>query len=77
MAWKVEMAHWLLTTLRITGASYTEANTRAAWKSPSAVAPSPTQAEAIFVSPLMPEAIAQPTACGSWVVRLPEMEKKP
>ena len=29
------------------------------------------------VSPLEAEAIAQPTACGYCVVRLPEIEKKP
>src|SRR5574343_1737278 len=77
MAWKVEMAHWLLTTLRITGARYTWAKVSAVWKSDSAVAPSPIQAEAILVSPLIAEAIAQPTAWMTWVARLPEIEKKP
>src|SRR5204863_9982527 len=77
IAWKVEIAHWLLTTLRITGARYTCAKVRAVWKSASAVAPSPIHAEAIFVSPLMAEAIAQPTAWMYWVARLPEIEKKP
>src|SRR6478752_7223774 len=77
IAWKVEIAHWLLTTLRITGARYTCAKVSAVWKSDSAVAPSPIQAEAIFVSPLIAEAIAQPTACTNWVARLPEIEKKP
>jgi len=41
------------------------------------VEPSPIHAEAIFVSPLMADAMAQPTACGTWVPRLPEMLKKP
>src|SRR6478609_5121138 len=77
MAWKVEIAHWLLTTLRITGARYTWAKVRAVWKSDSAVAPSPIQAEAILVSPLIAEAMAQPTACTNWVARLPLMVKKP
>ena len=77
MAWKVEMAHWLLTTLRITGARYTWAKVSAVWKSDSAVAPSPIQAEAILVSPLIAEAMAQPTAWMTWVARLPEIEKKP
>src|SRR6478609_11212504 len=77
IAWKVEMAHWLLTTLRITGARYTWAKVSAVWKSASAVAPSPIQPEAMRVSPLMAEAIAQPTAWMNWVARLPEMVKKP
>ena len=77
MAWKVEIAHWLLTTFRITGARYTWAKVRAVWKSASAVAPSPIQAEAIFVSPLIAEAMAQPTAWMNCVARLPEIEKKP
>ncbi|MNW67274.1 hypothetical protein D3C74_458380 [compost metagenome] len=47
------------------------------WKSDSAVAPSPIQAEAILVSPLMAEAMPQPTAWMNWVARLPEMVKKP
>jgi hypothetical protein len=42
----------------------------------SAVAPSPIQAEAILVSPLIAEAMAQPT-CTNWVARLPLMVKKP
>jgi hypothetical protein len=41
------------------------------------VAPSPIQAEAILVSPLIAEAMPQPTACTNWVARLPEMVKKP
>src|ERR1035438_3727368 len=77
IAWKVEIAHWLLTTLRMTGARYTCANVSAVWKSDSAVAPSPIHAEAIFVSPLIAEAIAQPTAWMNCVARLPEIEKKP
>ncbi len=32
---------------------------------------------AMRVSPLAAEAIAQPTACGYWVARLPEIEKNP
>src|SRR5438552_13035328 len=60
MAWKVEIAHWLLTTLRITGARYTWAKVSAVWKSASAVAPSPIHAEAILLSRLIAEAIAQP-----------------
>ena len=47
------------------------------WKSDSAVAPSPIQAEAIRVSPLIADAIAQPTAWMYCVARLPEMVKKP
>jgi hypothetical protein len=47
------------------------------WKSPSAVAPSPIQPAPIRLSPLIADAIAQPTACGYCVPRLPEMEKKP
>ena len=34
-------------------------------------------AHAMRLSPLMALAIAQPTACGYWVPRLPEIEKKP
>src|ERR1700712_3858569 len=77
MAWNVEIAHWLLTTFRITGALYTCANVSAVLKSDSAVAPSPIHADAILVSPLMAEAIAQPTAWMYCVARLPEIEKKP
>ena len=55
----------------------TVAKVSAEWKSPSAVEPSPHQVAAIRVSPFDAEAIAQPTACGYWVVRLPEIEKKP
>ena len=77
MPWNDEIAHWLLTTLRITGAWYVVANVRAWWKSASAVAPSPIIAEAIAVSPLIADAIAQPTACGYCVPRLPEIEKNP
>ena len=47
------------------------------WKSASAVAPSPIQPEAIRVSPLIAEAMAQPTAWMNCVARLPEIEKKP
>ena len=46
-------------------------------KSDSAVAPSPIHADAILVSPLMADAIAQPTAWMYCVARLPEIEKKP
>src|SRR3954462_3678688 len=77
MAWKVEIAHWLLTTFRITGARYTCAKVSAVWKSASAVAPSPIQADAILVSPLIAEAMPQPTAWINCVARLPEIEKKP
>ena len=49
----------------------------ALWKSDSAVEPSPIQAEAIRVSPLIAEAMAQPTAWMYCVARLPEIEKKP
>src|SRR5437868_6454944 len=77
ICWKVEIAHWLFTTFRMTGALYTWAKVRAVLKSDSAVAPSPIQADAILVSPLIAEAMAQPTACGYWVARLPEMLKKP
>ena len=52
-----------------------EAKTRAAWKSDSAVAPSPIHAAAIFVSFLIADAIAQPTACIYCVARFPESEK--
>ena len=45
----VEIAQWLLTMFKITGAWYVEANTSAAWKSDSAVAPSPIHAAAISV----------------------------
>ena len=62
MAWNVEMAHWLLTTLRMTGARYTWAKVSAVWKSASAVAPSPIQADAILVSPLIADAMPHPTA---------------
>ena len=48
----------------------------AAWKSPSAVAPSPTQPAAILLSPFIALAIAKPVACGSCVPKLPEMVKK-
>ena len=77
MAWNVEMAHWLLTTLRMTGARYTWAKVSAVWKSASAVAPSPIQPDAIRVSPLIADAIAQPTAWMNCVARLPLMLKKP
>ena len=77
MAWNDEIAHWLLTTLRITGAWNVVANVKAWWKSASAVEPSPIIAEATAVSPLIAEAIAQPTACGYWVPRLPEIVKNP
>src|SRR5512134_959413 len=73
----VEIAHWLLTMLRMTGARYTDANSAALWKSPSAVAPSPIHPAAMRLSPLIADAIAQPTACGYWVPRLPLIEKKP
>ena len=49
----------------------------AEWKSLSAVEPSPIQAAAMLSSPLIAEAIAQPTACTNCVARLPEIEKKP
>src|SRR5215210_4680632 len=74
---KLEIAHWLLTTARMTGTLYTAANVSAEWKSPSAVAPSPIQPIAIRLSPLIALAIAHPTAWGNWVPRLPEIEKKP
>src|SRR5690606_15260200 len=61
----------------MTGALYVDAKTRAEWKSLSAVEPSPIQPAAMRVSPLMAEAMAQPTAWMTWVARLPEMEKKP
>ncbi len=77
IAWKVEIAHWLFTTFRITGARYTWAKVSAVWKSASAVAPSPIQAEAMRVSPWIAEAMAQPTAWMNCVARLPEIEKKP
>src|SRR3954468_24637878 len=76
-AWKVEIAHWLLTTFRITGARYTCAKVSAVWKSASAVAPSPIQPLAMRVSPEIADAMAQPTAWMNCVARLPEMEKKP
>ncbi|MNV26995.1 hypothetical protein D3C71_1181300 [compost metagenome] len=47
------------------------------WKSDSAVAPSPIQPEAMRVSPLIAEAMPQPTAWMNCVARLPEIEKKP
>ena len=72
-----EIAHWLLTMLRMTGAWYTAANVSALWKSASAVEPSPIHADATRVSPLIAEAIAQPTAWMYCVPRLPETEKKP
>src|SRR6187401_111966 len=75
--WNDEIAHWLLTTLRITGARYTCAKVSAVWKSASAVEPSPIQPEAMRVSPLIALAMAQPTAWMNWVARLPEIEKKP
>jgi len=75
--WNEEIAHWLLTMLRITGARYTAANVSALWKSGAAVAPSPIQAEAMRVSPLIAEAIAQPTAWMYCVPRLPASEKNP
>src|SRR3954466_11466429 len=77
IAWKVEIAHWLLTTFRITGARYTWGKVRAVWKSASAVAPSPIHAEAVFMSPLIADAIAQPTAWMYCVARLPEIVKNP
>src|SRR5215212_872491 len=77
IAWNMEIAHWLLTTFRITGARYTCAKVSAVWKSASAVAPSPIQPDAILVSPLIAEAIAQPTAWMNCVARFPEIEKNP
>ena len=50
---------------------------RALWKSASAVVPSPTTPEAIRVSPLIADAIAQPTAWMYCVPRLPEIVKNP
>ena len=41
------------------------------------VEPSPHHTAAIRSSPLLAEAIAQPTACGYCVAKLPEIEKKP
>src|SRR3954452_21328596 len=73
----VEIAQWLLTMFRMTGAWYVEAYSNAAWKSDSAVEPSPIQAEAIAVPPRIADAIAHPTAWMYWVARLPEIEKKP
>ncbi len=49
----------------------------ALWKSGSAVEPSPIQALAMRVPPLIAEAIAQPTAWMYCVPRLPASEKKP
>src|ERR1044072_4279563 len=46
-------------------------------KSPSAVAPSRIQPMQMRLSALIALAIAQPTACGYWVPRLPEIEKNP
>ncbi len=77
IAWKVEIAHWLLTTFRITGARYTCAKVSAVWKSASAVEPSPIQAEAMRESPLIADAMAQPTAWMNCVATLPEIEKNP
>src|SRR6476646_3128167 len=74
---KLEIAQWLFTTARMTGALYTAAKVIAEWKSPSAVAPSPTQPMQMRLSPLIAAPIAQPTACGNCVARFPEMEKKP
>jgi hypothetical protein len=48
-----------------------------AWKSDSAVAPSPIHADATLSSLLIAEAIAQPTAWTNCVARLPETVKKP
>ncbi len=48
-----------------------------AWKSPSALEPSPIQVDATWSSPLIAAAIAQPTAWMYWVPRLPAMVKKP
>ncbi len=69
-----EIAHWLLTMLRITGGEYTAAKVSALWKSGSAVEPSPIQAEAMRVSPLIAEAIAHPTAWMYWRPTLPAIE---
>src|SRR3981189_900274 len=55
----------------MTGARYTEAKVSAWWKSGSAVEPSPIQLAAMRWSPLIAEAIAQPTACGNWMPRWP------
>src|SRR5438045_6365889 len=74
---KLEIAHWLLTTASTTGALYTAAKVIAEWKSPSAVAPSPTQPMQMRLSPLIAAAIDQPTACGNCVAGLPEIGKKP
>src|SRR5215470_11680954 len=74
--WKDEIAHWLLTILRITGAWYTAAKVSALWKSGSAVEPSPIHAETMRVSPLIAEAMAQPTAWMYCTPRLPATEKK-
>ena len=48
----------------------------AVWKSDSAVAPSPIHADAILVSFLIADAMAQPTAWMYCVARFPEMVKK-
>ena len=47
---------------------------RALWKSPSAVARRRPPMQ-MRLSPLITAAIAQPTACGSWVPRLPNQEE--
>src|SRR4029079_10428527 len=73
----VEIAQWLLTMLRITGAWYVDAKSSAAWNSDSAVEPSPIHADAISVPPRKADAIAHPTAWMYWVARLPEIEKNP
>ena len=69
------MAHWLLTMFMMTGAWCTAAKMMPWWKSASALEPSPIQVQAMWSSLRMAAAMAQPTACGNWVVRLPEIEK--
>ena len=75
--WNVEIAHWLLTMLRITGAWYTEANSIAWWKSASALEPSPIQLAAMCVFALDRRRHRPAHGLRKLRARLPEIEKMP
>ena len=61
------MAYLLFWTTNTTGALNTAAKLSASWKSPSLVAPSPTNARATEPRPLRASPYARPAAWTSWV----------
>ena len=75
MAWKVEIAHWLLLTTKSTGNCQAPATFSASRKSPLLVAPSPQVVTATRCSPRMRNAEATPQACRAWVAIGTQMGK--